>query len=190
MNKDGCVYSSINIQEDDIAIPIQLKGKDVRADLVAKVTVLSTVKLLNKIDKVDLDTLNILVVNRDGCVSHIKKVSRNIANRIPAQGFFVRGGPQTLATYTALAISSHGATFTFVGESKVLSDAISIAISLANTTIDSSTILTVVIENNNDLYKAKSVFINASLNNNHDSNLIEKGIMNELLKTYSQELLM
>jgi hypothetical protein len=84
-------------------------------------------------------------------------VTTNISKCQPAQGFFVRGGPQTLATYTALAIGSHGATFTFVGNQNTLVDAISTAFYMANRSESSSTLLTVVVKNQNAGYQANTV---------------------------------
>jgi hypothetical protein len=169
----------------NIPIPESLQSKDKRADSAARVAVISATCLIEMIEDVDLSSLNVIVVSREGCVSHIEKVSSGIAKRVAAQGFFVRGGPQTLATYTALALGAHGAAFTLVGEQSLLKDAISVACFLANTSTNSSAVLTVVKLHQNMGYKARSVFIK-STKNYADCEAAEEKILSGFAEVFNQ----
>lgn len=162
MKKSACHFSSYSIPDDKIPIPELLKDKDKRADLSARIAVLAADHMLSKITDIDLCALNIITVNREGCAAHIEKVSAGIKNHQPTQGFFVRGGPQTLATYTALALGSHGAAFTFVGDQKVLAEAISTAIYLTRAMKNSTTLLIVIVKGDTMGYQANTVFIHNS----------------------------
>lgn len=155
----------------DVPFPEQLKNKDKRADSAARAAVLSTTLLLQSIPEIDLQALNIIVVNREGCRSHIQKVSNGIAKKSPAQGFFVRGGPQTLATYTALAVGSHGSAFTLVGQKEVLTLAVTAASCLASGQASAATVLTAVGFGPEQGYKAKSALINSALSANEESSV-------------------
>jgi|CXWL01.1.fsa_nt_gi hypothetical protein len=159
MKKSVCHFSSYFIPDDKIPIPELLKDKDKRADLPARIAVLSADHMLSKMTDIDLCALNIITVNREGCAAHIEKVSTSIKNHQPAQGFFVRGGPQTLATYTALALGSHGAAFTFVGDQRVLTEAISMAIYLTKAMRNSSTLLIFIVKGDVMGYQANTALI-------------------------------
>jgi len=180
MNQTLCHYDSYITTDGKIPVPEQLKDKDKRADAAARVAVLAAIQVLESVGKLDLTSLNIIVVNREGCTAHIGKVSNGIANHQPAQGFFVRGGPQTLATYTALALGSHGAAFTFVGDQTVLPEATSSALYLTRSMPDSTTLLIVVAKNGASDYHANSVLIRQGEN----SLLLEREITNHLSRTF------
>lgn len=186
---NSCIYqlnSSLSF-ESNILVHESLQNKDKRADSAARVAVISAIDLIDAIEDVDLASLNVIVVNREGCVSHIGKVSSGIVKRVAAQGFFVRGGPQTLATYTALALGAHGAAFTLVGEQSLLKDAISVACFLSNTSTNSSTVLTVVKLHENMGYKARSVFIK-STKSYVDCEAAEEEILSGLAQVFNQEM--
>jgi len=180
MNKTVCHYDFYTTANGKIPVPEQLKDKDKRADVAARVAVLAAVQALESVDNLDLNALNVVVVNREGCTSHIGKVSSGVASHQPAQGFFVRGGPQTLATYTALALGSHGAAFTFVGDQGVLPEATSAALYLTHSMPDSATLLIVVAKKGEADYQANSVLIRQEEN----SFLQEQEITNHLLRAF------
>lgn len=180
MNQTSCHYDSYVITDGKIPVPEQLKDKDKRADIAARVTVLAAIQALESAGNLDLTSLNIVVVNREGCTAHIGKVSNGIANHQPAQGFFVRGGPQTLATYTALALGSHGAAFTFVGDQAVLPEATSSALYLTRSMSGSTTLLIVVAKKGESDYQANSVLIRQGEN----SALLEQEITNYLSRAF------
>ncbi|MDH5480104.1 MAG: hypothetical protein OEX11_05010 [Nitrosomonas sp.] len=159
MDNLNCFFSSYSTPDDIVPVPDLLKGKDKRADTAARIAVLAASNMLQEKPNIDLTSLNVVVINREGCKSHINKVSNGIKNHQPAQGFFVRGGPQTLATYTALALDSHGAAFTFVGDKNILSDAITTAFYLANNIDNGATLITVVVKNHGPGYQANSALI-------------------------------
>ncbi len=150
------------IADDRVPVPDNLKGKDVRADVTARMAVLCASTLLDSQSDIDLTSLNVIVVNREGCRSHIAKVTAGIEKRAPSQGFFARGGPQTLATYTALAIGCHGCALTIVGDDNALEVAIPTALSMTGAHPRSSTILTAVVRDNTNGLQAKSVLIRAT----------------------------
>ena len=144
---------------------------------------------LNAVSTIDLTSLNIIVVNREGCKDHIRKVTNGIKNNQPAQGFFVRGGPQTLATYTALALGAHGTALTLVGDRKILSDAITVACYLAGNTKNSATLLTVIVKKKKDAgYLSSTVLI---LNAAHEAEIVlpslEIQIHNNLSQAFEME---
>lgn len=180
MNQTACHYDSYVTADGKIPVPEQLKDKDKRADTAARVAVLAAIQALESINNLDLTSLNIVVVNREGCFSHISKVSNGIAKQQPAQGFFVRGGPQTLATYTALALGSHGAAFTFVGDQCILPEAISAALYLTQSMPGSATLLIVVAKKSEADYQANSVLMRQYENNF----LLEQEISNYLSRAF------
>ena len=180
MSQSACYYATYAIANDKIPVAEQLKDKDKRADTAARVSVLAAIEALDTITDLDLSTLNIIVVNREGCAAHISKVSSGIANHQPAQGFFVRGGPQTLATYTALAIGAHGAAFTFVGDQCVLPEAISAAVYLTGNMPDSSTLLIVVAKKGEADYLTHSVLIRKA----EDNPALENDIASHLSRAF------
>ena len=159
MDQSVCHYAAFTVTDGKIPVPEQLKDKDKRADTAARVAVLAAIQALDTCNNLDLSTLNIIAVNREGCTAHISKVSDGVAKHQPAQGFFVRGGPQTLATYTALALGSHGAAFTFVGDQSVLPEAVSTALYLTGNMPDSATLLIVITKKDEMNYQANSVLI-------------------------------
>ena len=159
MDNPNCIFSSYETLDDNVPVPGLLKTKDKRADVAARIAVLAASNALSEKNDIDLASLNIVIVNREGCKAHIAKVTNGIKNHQPAQGFFVRGGPQTLATYTALALGAHGAAFTLVGDQNVLADAISTAFYLAGNIANGATLLMVVVKNDTAGYQASSVLI-------------------------------
>ncbi|MCB1935906.1 MAG: hypothetical protein KDF59_08195 [Nitrosomonas sp.] len=181
MNQTVCHYGSYATSNGKIPVPEQLKDKDKRADTAARVAVLAAVQTLEFVNNIDLTALNIVVVNREGCTAHIRKVSNGIANHQPAQGYFVRSGPQTLATYTALALGAHGAAFTFVGDNCVLSEATSTALYLTQLIPGSATLLIVVAKKGEADYQADSVLIRQIEN----SNKLEQEINNHLSRVFT-----
>lgn len=185
MDNPNCFFSAYCTPEDNVPVPELLKNKDKRADAAARVAVLAASNALSEKDDIDLASLNIVVVNREGCQSHITKVTNGIKNNQPAQGFFVRGGPQTLATYTALALGSHGAAFTLVGDQKVLADAITTATYLACNIENGATLLTVVVKNDTAGYQASSVLIlKTSDQSGGVSTFKEQQILNHLSQAF------
>lgn len=190
MNSIACKYDTYSIDENKLPIPEQLKNKDVRADPAALAAVWSATKIVNGISDLDLASLHIIILNREGCKSHIDRVSSNIVDRIPAQGYFVRSGPQTLATYTALALGSHGGTFTIVGEQAVLDDAISTAIFLSNSTPDSSALLTVIAKKPIAGYLTKTVLISQCFKNSEHGDCLssQEKIYSHLSEAFGAEI--
>lgn len=180
MNQPDCHYASYVTTDGKIPQPVQLKDKDKRADIAARVAVLAAVQAIDEINGLDLTALNIIVMNREGCTAHISKVSNGIAKHQPAQGFFVRGGPQTLATYTALALGSHGSAFTFVGDQSILPEAISTALYLNEKIPNSATLLIVVAKKDEADYQANSVVIQHSEN----TTTLEQEITNYLSRAF------
>ncbi len=160
MSKTNCRYHSFSTGDQRAPIPEALKNKDKRADPAALAAVTSAVQLIETVGALDLNTLNVLVLNREGCRSHLERVNSDIQNRVPAQGFFVRSGPQTLATYTSLALGAHGAAFTIVGNEDCLSEAIDFAACLPG-----SSLITVVKKNDAAGYSANTVLIEDSAEN-------------------------
>jgi len=154
--KVGTYYNS----GSDIPVPEKLKGKDARADLAARAAVFAAIDVTKTAEDINLETLNIIVLNRKGCQSYIKKVSDGVTKRVARQGFFARGGPHTLATYTALALGSHGSAFTIVGGKESLPDAITTAMFLVKD--DTPVILTVVNQSDSNIFKAISVLLMAT----------------------------
>jgi hypothetical protein len=189
MDNPNCFFSFYSIPEDRIPVPELLKNKDKRADSAARVAVQAAANALKGISAIDLTSLNVVVVNREGCKDHINKVTNGIKQNQPAQGFFVRGGPQTLATYTALALGSHGAAFTFVGDQKILKDAITTACYLACNTKKSATLLTVIVKKNDAGYQTSSALVRTT-NHNYEivSSSLEKKIHNHLSQAFNMEI--
>ena len=189
MDNPNCFFSFYSIPEDRIPVPELLKNKDKRADSAARVAVQAAANALTGISAIDLTSLNVVVVNREGCKDHISKVTNGIKKNQPAQGFFVRGGPQTLATYTALALGSHGAAFTFVGDQKILKDAITTACYLACNAKDGATLLTAIVKKNDAGYQASTVLV---LSNNHRfetvSSSLEQKMHNHLSHAFDMEI--
>jgi hypothetical protein len=185
----NCFFSFYSIPEDRIPVPELLKNKDKRADSAARVAVQAAANALTGISAIDLTSLNVVVVNREGCKDHISKVTNGIKKNQPAQGFFVRGGPQTLATYTALALGSHGAAFTFVGDQKILKDAITTACYLACNAKDGATLLTVIVKKDDAGYQASTVLV---LSNDQRfenvSSSLEQKMHNHLLQAFDMEI--
>lgn len=188
MNNPNCFFSSYSTPDDNVPVPELLKTKDKRADAAARVAVLAASNALNEKTDIDLASLNIVVVNREGCQSHIAKVTNGIKNHQPAQGFFVRGGPQTLATYTALALGSHGAAFTLVGDQNILADAITTAAYLACSIENGATLLTVIVKINAAGYRASSALIlKTSDQSDRVSPFQEQQIHNHLSQVFRAE---
>lgn len=183
-------FGSYSIDDNTVPVPENLKEKDARADSVARVAVFSATEVINKVADMDFTSLNVIVLNREGCDSYVKKISDGISKKTPRQGFFARGGPQTLATYTALALGCHGSAFTIVGEKDALNEAITSAIFLAKIGTSSGTILTVVAKTNSGGFKAKSVLIMAK-NNKFDllnqEEMTVNDIYNNLIRVFNME---
>lgn len=93
----------------------------------------------------------------------------------------MRSGPQTLVTYTALALGAHGAAFTFVGDNCVLSEATSTALYLTQLIPGSATLLIVVAKKGEADYQADSVLIRQIEN----SNKLEQEINNHLSRVFT-----
>jgi len=156
-----------------VPVPDDLIGKDIRADPAARMAVLTSSKLLDVNCDLNRSTLNIIVLTRKGCESHVKRVVDNITRRVPSQGYFVRGGPQTLATYTALALGCHGCAFSVVGDMEVLNETVAMAFFMSSSYKDSGTILTAVTQEKKDTFHGKSVLIstNTSSTNSIDNRI-------------------
>ncbi len=152
-------FSNHEVTGDSVPVPDGLVGKDIRADPAARMAVLSSSKLLSDSSKLDRSMLNVIVLTRKGCASHVKKVVDNIEKRVPSQGYFVRGGPQTLATYTALALGCHGCAFTVVGDMDALKDTVAMAFIMSATHNSAGTILTVVTQEEKDTFQGKSILV-------------------------------
>ena len=159
MNYCQCNFDTYSASDNALPVPENLKGKDVRADPAARAAVFCSTAVIEGVADIDLRSLNIIVVNREGCASHLHKVVTAIAKRIPRQGLFARGGPQMLATYAALAIGCNGAAFTLVGSRDALAEAITMALYLAGNGTSSGTILTVVVNTGRGRYDASSALI-------------------------------
>ncbi len=56
----------------------------------------------------------VVALSRSGCHSHVAKVADGIAQDRARHAFFVRAGPQMMATYAAMALGAHGPTFTIL----------------------------------------------------------------------------
>lgn len=187
MNNHKLTVSEYILDEDIVPVPKELKEKDARADAAAKVSVLSASGIMDETKGLDLNSLNIVVLNRDGCAAHIEKVSNGVQKKTPRQGFFARGGPQTLASYTALAFRCHGAAFTLVGDQNSLQTAIGIAIHLIESNANScGTLLTVVVKKRPKGYNAKSILIEPMAGATEDKvPTTENTIYKELISLYS-----
>lgn len=190
MENPDCFFSSFSLAEDQIPVPELLKNKDKRADIAARVAVQAATNAIQGISPIDLTSLNIVVVNREGCKNHLNKVSNSIKKNLPAQGFFVRGGPQTLATYPALALGAHGAAFTFVGDQKILKNAVTTACYLACNIKNGVSLLMVIVKKNMSGYQANTAL---ALSNNHSfetvSSLFEQKIHHHLLQAFNTEII-
>lgn len=172
-------YSS---EDEKIPNPENLKSKDSRADPVAKAAVFSANNVIDKTVIKDLSELSVIVVNREGCMSHVKRISDGLLKKVARQGFFARGGPQTLATYTALALNSHGAAYTLVGEESALEMALHSALYLIETQ-STAVILTVVTQKKNGGFDAISSLIQRD--GNSLDPFVFKNIYKELASLYS-----
>lgn len=61
-------------------------------------------------------TIGVIAVTEAGCTSHVTRVVSSVADGLrPRQAFFARASATMLATYPALALSSHGPTFALSG---------------------------------------------------------------------------
>ncbi len=188
-----CKYGSFSTPKDTVPVPENLKGKDVRADSAARAAVFSATSVLENMQQdINLESLNIIVLNREGCESHVKKISDGIAKKAARQGFFARGGPQTLATYTALALGCHGSAFTIVADQEALDDTITTAMFFADNGVSAGTILTVVVRQNEGGYKAESVLItpvDATDPASNDSQHVFSQIRRKLSSVFEAEVL-
>lgn len=189
MDNLKCFFSYYEISENQVSVPESLKNKDKRADSAARVAVAAAINALKAVSTIDLTSLNIIVVNREGCKDHINKVTNGIKKNQPAQGFFVRGGPQTLATYTALALGAHGTALTLVGDRKILSDAITVACYLAGKIKKSSTLLSVIVKKKTDAgyLTSTALILNAARRVVIVPSLLEKQIHNHLSQAFEME---
>lgn len=177
-------FGSYSNSESKVPVPDNLKSKDARADPVAKAAVFAANDLINKANITDCSNLSVIVVNREGCTSHVNRISDGLAKKVARQGFFARGGPQTLATYTALALGCHGAAYTLVGDKSVLDIALSSALYLTES-MSSGVIVTVVVKKREAGFRAISVLIGAA-EAHLDSSEFEN-IHKELACVYEQE---
>jgi len=179
--------SSHEVTGDSVPVPGGLIGKDIRADPAARMAVFSSSKLLSDSSELDRSMLNVIVLTRKGCASHVKKVVDNIEKRIPSQGYFVRGGPQTLATYTALALGCHGCAFTVVGGMDALRDTVAMAFIMSATQDSAGTILTVITQKEKNPFQGKSILVStkpdcADAPDNHVE--VEKAVCNYLSASF------
>ena len=158
MNNIEYYFGCYSIDEGKVPVPENLKAKDNRADPVAKAAVWSANDVIDNAKLTDSSEVSVIVVNREGCESHVKRISDGLSKRTARQGFFARGGPQTLATYTALALGCHGPAYTLVGEQSSIDIALNSAfyISAAQKV---SVILTVVVRKDGGGFDAISVLI-------------------------------
>jgi hypothetical protein len=73
----------------------------------------------------------VIAVTATGCTSHIARVVEAAADGLKArQAFFARASATMLATYPALALSTHGPTFALTGGADTLRWALTIATAL------------------------------------------------------------
>jgi hypothetical protein len=184
MNNIECHFGFYTTVEDKVPVPENLKSKDMRADPVAKAAVFSANDVIKNSNIENTSELNVIVVNREGCTAHVKKISDGLSKRAARQGFFARGGPQTLATYTALALNSHGAAYTLVGEESAVDIALNSALYLSEAQ-GSGVILTVVTKRKEAGFKAISVLIK-SVKGNAAPRQFED-IYNKLITVYQPE---
>lgn len=190
MDKIEYAFGTFSTNENAVPVPENLKPKDVRADPVAKACVHAANAVIEKTGFNDLDALSIVVVNREGCASHVKRISDGIARKVARQGFFARGGPQTLATYTALALGSHGATFTLVGDESAVDIALATAMHMANDGQSSGVLMTVVAAKEEGGFDAISALIPAQTEDHACGSKATafNNIYNELVTVYQMEI--
>lgn len=100
-----------------------LVGKDLRGDPVVKAAVLAAEAATSALSIIQKETFGTIAVSSGGCISHLARVIDGVRQRQPRPGYFVRGGPQTIATYVAMALGFHGPTFTMTGGREALSEA-------------------------------------------------------------------
>lgn len=184
-------FGSYSIDHEKVPVPDNLKEKDARADPVAKAAVFAANDVIKNSNYTDISSLSVIVVNREGCASHVKRIADGLSKRVARQGFFARGGPQTLATYTALALGSHGAAFTLVGNKNSLDIALSSAIYMASQTPECGVLLTVVARSNDEGYRAVSVLINSrsnKLNKIDSSSNVFQSILKKLVSVFVDEV--
>lgn len=70
--------------------------------------------LVNRHPLRDAHGCGIVALTRTGCAAHVERVSEGIAQDKARHAFFVRAGPQMMATYAAMALKSHGPAFTLM----------------------------------------------------------------------------
>lgn len=188
MNYIKYVFGSYTVADGNVPVPDELKNKDMRADPVAKAAVFSAVAAVRQMPDVNLEGLGVIAINRQGCASYVKQVVAGVEKRLPRHGLFVRGGPQTLATYTALALGCHGPAFTIVGDEPILADGIVTALLLANCERNSGSILTTVSSLAYGGFHAKSVLITVLKREIDSSNphhlAVAEDIFRELSKVF------
>ncbi len=97
-------------------------GLDLRSDPMVKAGLCAQIIALQKSNfKPDEKTATIGLTTK-GCLSHLQKVVEAAAKNRSRTGFFVRSGPQTLASYSAMAHHSHGPTFSLMAENMLLAN--------------------------------------------------------------------
>ncbi|MDH1270466.1 hypothetical protein N5C81_22895 [Rhizobium pusense] len=103
---------------------------DKRYDPIVEAVLFAVYDLKSQIGSVPTSTA-IIAVTACGCEKHISHVAAALAdNPRPRQAFFARASATMLAAYPALALATHGPTFTLMGNSATLHWAWSMANSL------------------------------------------------------------
>ncbi len=165
------IYANFKTDSNHIELPEILKNKDSRADMPVRACVMATQALLEKLpSSIDLNNTNIVVVSRKGCEGHIRKVAEGIDQKKARHGFFVRGGPQTLATYTALAFGIHGAAFSAIGDESSIEEIFSMVSHMMNINESEASILIYLTHPDKKGYQAKSIFLNRAISAEDFSN--------------------
>lgn len=104
-------YSNIKSVKPSINLYTKDKRYDpvVAAGLAALELAIKNKKLNNR------NNIAIIGLTDSGCTEHIERVKKGIDINRPRQAYFVRAGAQTIATYAAMALQSHGPTMTLSG---------------------------------------------------------------------------
>jgi len=188
---ESASYNISNIKETPHS---GLYIKDKRYDPIVGSALIALESSLRGVNLIDPTNICIIALTDTGCINHIKKVEDGIKINRPRQAYFVRAGAQTIATYAAMALNTHGLTMTLSGTDENITHSLSIlkymmtyhsiqngiilSSDVLNDDIISSAIIFSLARNNTD---TESYFRNYIENNRTPPSLTMLNIINHFL---------
>jgi len=98
------------------------KHLDQRGDPVVRAGVLAQKNAMDREFELPKESVATIGVTLSGCQSHLDTVVKSAQNKKTRPGFFIRAGHQAIATYAAMAVQTHGPTFTWINHGLPLQD--------------------------------------------------------------------